>query len=1024
MKAVHETLQSLAEDNQLDEKLAEYAFFPLSHIFNETQRLSSPCLELTVRSVSILVSKGWRQHLVPEMGKQLLILMSLLAGGDPRRQNESPSDELKDTAFECMALIVTHMTITAKGKELFNDVSTKNIVDQLVYIALESMTESTSDRVQISASKALVAIFTSITNYMMLASLLPRTLSCLTKVLRPSTKARRTQNVLVEYLDLATILLESVLADEAISLNVENKDSKNLTAKHGKSTGQDVLDQSWLNATTPQVKIGLIHIVKLRNHDSALVRNALLKLCVMVIEKCPKTLSDSVSTMVETLIVLDRDKDTLARTTLDQLFTVNPEIADMVKSKFYDWLQALPRVMQANDDAPKRQMMRQIAASYAIMSQAMMDPEEISMTLSPALLEGLGAVEERASKNSQLIQPTGELNSSEISSYNLSTAIDFSPVILNHVSQREASEGLSGLLNVIQTHSASSQVVRYLINRIPDCDSNLQVPAIWLSLQLLKKRELTSLDMDDMVDFDSSHTELSLTKPYLVSDLYALTLPFLLQETQTNQQEKSDWRLIALSMESLVLQAQQLGISYRPELVDTLYPILSLLGSSNDQLRAHAMVALNLLSKACDYTSAGYMLVENADYLINAVGMKLNLFDISPQAPQVLLMLLRLCGVKIVPFLDDLVSTIFGAIDNFHGYPRLVEVLFQVLQALVDESAKEPNLTIKDGKETPNHKKAVFLTCTVDDIVQDLATRKRRKKRLTEDDQEIFSTPRQPWNWESVRPNIEEKTVNPEIGDDADKSLDVDDNQNKESAVSKTHQLLLNIAESTTPHFSSPSPRVRQILLELLGKIVPLLAQHENTFLPLINSIWPGLMSRLFSPTGDEIDNETVYNICGAAEVTSQLCVHAGDFMSSRVEDIFAPLHKLFVQTYSRLFGTKSKALGNIPRELQGKSRLRGPITLQVTQQKIGLTSQQSVSSQLSSRSIRTGDGQILNALIRLFISILSYVHITEDNGDQIMQLLAPMVDSTVGKEIEETMVAYNADAFWLIMEREKRSTP
>ena len=111
-------------------------------------------------------------------------------------------------------------------------------------------------------------------------------------------------------------------------------------------------------------------------------------------------------------------------------------------------------------------------------------------------------------------------------------------------------------------------------------------------------------------------------------------------------------------------------------------------------LRKHAMTGLNLLAQACEYPSTGDMLIGNVDYLINSVALKLNSFDISAQVPQVVLMMLRLCGARIVPYLDDLLGSIFSAVDNFHGYPRLVELLFRVLKGVVDESRKQPELMI------------------------------------------------------------------------------------------------------------------------------------------------------------------------------------------------------------------------------------------------------------------------------------------------------------------------------------------
>ncbi len=45
------------------------------------------------------------------------------------------------------------------------------------------------------------------------------------------------------------------------------------------------------------------------------------------------------------------------------------------------------------------------------------------------------------------------------------------------------------------------------------------------------------------------------------------------------------------------------------------------------------MTALNNLASACEYESAAQMLIENVDYLINAVALRLNAFDVSRKWP-------------------------------------------------------------------------------------------------------------------------------------------------------------------------------------------------------------------------------------------------------------------------------------------------------------------------------------------------------------------------------------------------------
>lgn len=128
-----------------------------------------------------------------------------------------------------------------------------------------------------------------------------------------------------------------------------------------------------------------------------------------------------------------------------------------------------------------------------------------------------------------------------------------------------------------------------------------------------------------------------------------------------------DWRLQALSLETVALQAKLQAKDFRPELVDALYPILERMGSSNAALQQDAVTCLSIITNACGYPSASELVTDNADYLVNAVAVKLNTFDISPQASQVMLMMVRLCGSALIPYLDDLIDSIFAILACYHA---------------------------------------------------------------------------------------------------------------------------------------------------------------------------------------------------------------------------------------------------------------------------------------------------------------------------------------------------------------------
>ena len=1051
LQDLHDVLETLARDDALDEKLAEYAFFPLSHVFNESQRLSSRCLEVAVQCLQILVTRGWRVKLAPEMGKQLLILLTLLAGGSPAKsQSEAPGDDLQVAAFDCISVLTQSMGKLQPSKPIFDEVAARTIVDQSVYVLLEVITDSPSDVVQLAAGKALSSLLDQVSDRVILASLLPRTVSALTKALQPSTQARRTYKVLQVHLEVLTKILYTVLNDDVAVYEANvfpSSVSSSDIARKGDSDSLPILDKSWLQATSSQVKLALGSIARLRSHDRREIRQALVRLATMVIEQCPSSLSDSVPLLVETLVVLANDKDsTTAFPALKRLTITETALADILRSSLHKWTASLPRLMQSSDDRPKERVLRQISTTFEVLSEIDQTSAILDSSLATNLVQSVAAAVQAAT-----LKPTkavaGPVNPSIrlIHIEDASSHAGFEAIVLNHGSQKDFAMQLRNLITNLGSLPNSEFLTRSILDRVTSGGSS-QLAAVWLVLNFLRQDQANEKTMDRFLNFSGGADSPIDSRPYLVSDLYSLTVSELLDPSVNSDVFDSDWRLTALALESLVLQADQLGSSYRPELIETLYPVLSLLGASEPLLRTHAMTALNLLAKACAYSSTSDMLVQNVDYLVNSIALKLNTFDVSPQAPQVLLMMIRLCGAKLIPYLDDLVADIFVALDSFHGYPRLVELLFEVLGAVVDEGAEQSSVTITGGKEAPKHKQKPYNPSTLHDIITDLRAQKAQKRKAEDEHLEPMKlSPHRPWK-EALdgSDDIHPPSSNPAEEGDAFAQRDADEDlppPEKEQSLSRPHTLLLRIAESTPYHLSSPSPKVRLTILQLLTRIAAPLSADENTFLPLINAVWPALVPRLLASSHAEDNSESEvsgtepwYTVKAAAGTMSALCVGAGDFMASRIEDVFPCLEKMYRQLWDRVAAKRGRAVarghGRKARTLEKVNPgadLKGAVNLDLRIVKPTITSTSTQSPKpLVEWAIHHGthssDEQILDALVDLLVAILDHVRISDDMSDTILDLLAAIMDEPEREGVRDALDRWNADALWLVREQKKGS--
>ena len=1023
----------------LDEKLAEYVFFPLSQIFNEAQRLSLRTLEVAVICLRILIEKGWRQHLSPQMGKQLLILLTLLVGGTPaQNKGEQPakpkSEELAVAVFKCQSALFIALEGPVAEQTIFNEIGTSTIIDQSIYLLLESISGDSSDTVQRAAVAACQALFTRITDRVVLASIMPRTVSSLTKALRPTTQTRRSYRLLQRCLQLLTQTLKTVLNDDVAQGPVQG------------SKDRIILNESWLKASAAQIKIALANVIQLRRHDRHEVQSALLALCSVIITQCSKSLQDSLVMMVETIIVLsvfdDNHTTNDAYSELRRIATTYTYVIDAVKDLLHTWVMSFPRTMQGNDEASKQRAIRQISTAFHVLSETQSSSDILNSKMAFGLCDSVAVAFDSMRAIPQLLSAVGESGLQLSILHPGEKSHQFPPVLFDHRSQQQTLRDLQSMIIRLNLTGSAVAITRFIISRIHSNSGDTLVAPLWLAMNFLKSAPRASSTFEDFISL--GHTEampLSSPRAMMVEELYSTCLPILTESPLTT---KRDWRTIALGLEAVALQAQQLGEGFRIELIDALYPVLQFLASNNPSLQTHAMTCLNILATACNYPDTSSMLIENVDYLVNSVALKLNTFDISPHPPQVLLMMIRLCKANLNPYLDDLVDSIFGILDMHHGYPKLVELLFSVLGAIVEEGVRSPALlTITNGagSDVINHRKRQYQPITIASVAnrfaQWRAKRARHSEAISKIDGEESPHPKRPWTMELDGP--------PQMKDDTEPipdSLDEDGSneafthpreaEDSEKPLSKPHTLLLHILRSIPSYLSSPSPFLRRSLLSLLSQAFPVLSQDENSFLPLLNDLWPSVSSRIslppsFAPdiaasftssssalvdreSDRKVDDaeikEEAFVTVAACTAVATMCSCAGDFMASRVESEFPRWRRIYHHVWGKVRADAEKILErrvqHLPTGSGGSTQPndRGLTSASKYLEGLDLSLGLSLSSPLTEGSrLFTPHHALWQGLTTLFISILTHVRLPLAIGDEICELLGSWITRFAASE-------------------------
>jgi hypothetical protein len=982
-----DTLRSItAKPAALDAKLAEYAFVPVSQVLRLSRQVPVRALELCLECISTLLRVGWGGSLEPALSGQLLILFTFLAKPSSAENGiAATSDDLQSLAMKCMADLLTETARTKTAKEAMTATSNIPALGEAVLVMLDTLTDSKSNSTKVHAIAALEAMIHAISDDDALASFLPKLVSSLTKVLTPSSSNRPGFRVVEQSLNVLSTLISRLLSDQATK-NLPQTPSNDAT-----SDSKVVRSVPWLQATASQIKVALANVFELQNHDKPEVRRSLLQLCLRVVQECRTSLSSCTAMSIETAISLagrGENQDTI-ETDLKALLSSDLHLADVLRESLHSWVVSLPRVMQSKDDHVRRQAIHQISVTLRLLEQ---DATLVDERLADGLRDGISTIltdsnglEELAVHQPEQTEKAVVLGSS--------TSLSFEPLKLRLKGQEDMMAEFRLLVQELARSNSSITVLQELMRTIDIGSQEVRLASFWVSVNLLKDMTRTESVFDDFIDMGTPNP-----REELLDDMYSQAVTIL---NQRGEATEMSWHFYALALETIALQAIRYKSGFRAELSEVLYPILHHLGDSNESLRRHALTCLNIVSTECNYANAGELVVANVDYIVNAVGLKLAVGDVSPQAPQVLLMMMRLCGPSLLPYLDDLVGSIFDALERYHGYSKLTELLFSVLRGMAEEGVKAPLLAITQGDDCgkPKNQKK---TLTMADVVRavrrlDDDARKRNEEDIKESNDPF---PQEPWKSDTKTPSESQD----DSADQQDQSTETQPTEPPPPAP-RTYDILLRISELTQHYLTTSSPNLRTSLLSLLRTTIPALAKHENSFLPLINTLWPVLLPRLQDPEA--------YVVSNALDILALMCEHAGDFMRSRIDDAWEVFGKLHRRTKQRS-----------DRRIDNQPLISSPLSLasvDTGMKNLSVATTPTPTTYRPELYVDAPTRMIWNSLVSLLCAIAGHVTIRDERLDDLFDILDPVLER---EDVRRALEMCNADMVWLRLYKKGKKLP
>ncbi|ANB12407.1 Tti1p [Sugiyamaella lignohabitans] len=778
---------------------------------------------------------------------------------------------------------------------------------------------------QLVALRAMgVLLFQIIRSGDELSLVLPGIVSRIVKLVTGKFGGRTNYLVIASSIDLLSDILVSVMNDIELEGILDDSDSKVVSVSDDETQsispvaiepnmGNVVRTKPWLKASREQVKLALDSIITIRNHSKREPQNAILRLSLSILERSSQALSNCLPTVLDTIVffassnnnITDGDLRTKAENALKFHVSNYSVVKNIFEKRAFNWVESLSRLLVSHDDQQSIRILNAIQTSLELLKDTASET-----VLSDSLIRTVGDVVNLKPVTKQPLPVTGfSLNSKELVQTNSISAskrqLSFADFGITSLLSSESQLNLSKVLTSIGSSRNGSIVLGTLLDRVESepPGSELKVTYFWMTMNLLKgvciSNKAEAEEIDSWIITDEA-TPASPDDAGTILDALYYCRELVQQATSVRFNKETD-PMVCLSLQGIALVAEFLGVGFRDELVDTLYPLVEMLGHSNPLIVAQSQRAILQITQSCEYDTVQSLIVDNADYLVDGMSIKLNTLDISPRTTVILTTLINLAGPKITPYLDDLVSTMFVILDNYHGYTTLTEGIFSVFKALVAETEKgySEALLLEGSKVTFDSTGAIVSQTPHLSNLTELLAELSRKPELpqlevdSDDEDDDNSHNNKPFSERlaEVENRFKEDSQD-NMQEDADlesKPLENPDEKLQQEWTSivpkSTYKVIEHIVNYSDRYLTHTSSTLRYNLLELISSSMTIMASSQTDFLPLVNKIWPVITSRL--------DDSDTFVLEAALKCIGIACEKAGDFMTKRVVALWPKLKSL-----------------------------------------------------------------------------------------------------------------------------------
>jgi hypothetical protein len=715
-----------------------------------------------------------------------------------------------------------------------------------------------------------------------------------------------------------------------------NTDSFNPTPANqggkGKMSQKVERTKGWHAYSKTRLRDLIANVLKLRQHPDWRARLAFVNFAYAICSKCPMSLNDSIPMLIETLVLyVDDEYPQVSQTTrqhleaLSKLAEFGGSLIPMIKEKLYQWMVALPRYIISGSDKEQRNAISMVTGFVTLLG-----PEvQISLDLNfPKVIDSWLSMMEYDHSDLRIVEDRGDAvryqelqeGALEHSASSSKSQMPVYPQIqFKHIRSDRAVAHLSLMIQRLGKHGDVRALTDIFMSRFfegtnpewqPQCAYAITQLLIGSADPTLERPPELSRVLKSILE-QFIELELSQIENMQNRNQNALTT----QKMQWQTEKSNVYSTVTIIIICNCLQAIGTAITLmskqevRSELITILYPLLSYYGSANLHIHTFAKVTLETVSQRCGYESLKSLIMENIDYVINEISLRLPALLSNLSLPHVLQALIKLCDMNAVKYLDDSIDEIFEALDRYHLNQSICKDLCGVLIEIVlavehdhmlhHHSEPEGAMDVDDGATSSSISKEVaeyiskqkmeqsghnvdrddLEPCSIEEVGR-YFLEQQQKKEDEERDGHSGDGPN----------DITEKDLK-DLEDMARMDAEQRQREKEEQPAPLTYQQkrVLDILRKTHHFLTSPQPHLRSQILLLMTAAIPVLANNTKELFPIVHTIWPAIIRR--------IDDNEHYIVMNAVSLLQTIAEYCSDFLTQRVvKDVWPRFQRILDQ--------------------------------------------------------------------------------------------------------------------------------